>query len=160
MIEENLKFAALKRLELTLGLINIENVVAWADEIIMNTREPHHLFYDISLAGGKSPKEVAMLLGELEEKSESSEIPAIAFRRFVVARHAELMSGTISYDELASSLYNTVWQTGFKLPSDYLDFCSWVDDEFDLVRQGIKDRKAAEIELNDFCLKLIKEEKA
>lgn len=152
--------AALKRLELILGLISKENVIAWADEILTDTDDLPPQLYEISLAVNKSPKEVASLLRDLAEDADLAEISAIAFRQFAIARFKELEAGSVSPDKVAAILYEVAWKTDLILPTEYAEFCNWADDEFPLVRKGIKDRKSAEMALNEFYRSLIDEEKA
>ncbi len=152
--------AALKSLELIFGLISKEDVIAWADEIVMDVNDPPFQIYDISLAANKSPKEVASLLWELGENADIAEVSAIAFRRFAIALHKELEAGSVSPDEVATSLYRVAWRTDLILPAEYAEFCNWVDDEFALVRQGLKNRQPAETALSNFFRSLIDDEKA
>lgn len=152
--------AALKRLELLLGLISKDDVIAWADEIIAGTHDPPFQLYDISLAANRRSKEVESLLRELGEGADIAEVSATAFRRFAMARYRELEAGSVTPDRVAASLYALAWQTDLILPAEYAEFCNWVDDEFALVRQGIKERHAAEMALGDFLRSLIDDEKA
>lgn len=152
--------AALKRLELFLGLISKDGVIAWADEIVAGVDDPPFQLFDISLAGNKSAKEVASLLRELGEDADIEGVSATAFRRFAIARYKELEAGSVSSDEVAASLYKVAWQTDLILPMEYAEFCNWVDDEFALVRQGIKERPPAEMALNDFFRSIIDDEEA
>ena len=153
--------AALRRIEFILGLINKDDVIVWADEILNVANDIPFQLYDLSVAANKSTKEVLSLLRELAEGADIAEVSAdTAFRRFAIVRYKELEAGNVSADEVAASLYEVAWQTDITLPEEYTEFCNWVDDEFALVRQGIKERQPAEIALTDFLRSLIGSEKA
>jgi hypothetical protein len=152
--------ATLKRLELILGLISKEDVIAWADEIITGENAPPFQLYDISLGVRKTTKGLELLLCELGEGSDIASVSVAAFRYFAIARYKELEDGSASPDDIAKRLYEVAWQTDLILPEEHADFTNWIDDEFALVRQGIKKRPSAEITLRDFLRSFIDSEKA
>jgi hypothetical protein len=142
--------AEIKRLELLLGVIGVEEVVAWADGVISSVDKPPLPLIDISLSEAKSPQDVAALLKLLCDGVHRVEASTAAFRRFVISRHRDVISGNVSHDRLATDLYCISHQPDFELPADYAEYCNWVDDEFALVRQGVKERESAENTLNEF----------
>jgi hypothetical protein len=152
--------AELKRLELSLGLISKDDVIAWADEIIAETKNPLFQFYDISLAANRSTKDVELLLRDLREGADIAEVSEAAFRRFAISRLRELEAGNASPDKVAQDLYEVAWTMDLILPIEYTEFCNWIDDEFSLVRQGYKERHKAEMALRDFLRRLTNDPKA
>ena len=140
--------AAVKRLELILGYISKEDVISWADDIISKVKDPPFHIYDISLTQTKTSKEVASMLQELGEGSDIAEVSIIAFRHCAIKLFKDLEFGSISSDEVATALYEIGWKSDLVLPEEYADFTNWIDDEFALVRQGIKERRPAETVLS------------
>src|SRR5687768_5616643 len=55
--------AEFHRLALAIGLIGVDMVVAWADQVIALSPEPPIQLIDVSLAGSRYPDEVIALLG-------------------------------------------------------------------------------------------------
>lgn len=143
---------ALRRLEFLFGLVSKEDIVAWADDVLMRLESPPQFLYDLSLAGSKNDLDVSSLLRELSAGGDPTETYATAFRRFSRSLYQHLESGVLSPDEVAARLYKVAWQTDLQLPERVSQFCSWIDDEFELVRQGIKERDPAEKKLTDFLL--------
>jgi hypothetical protein len=152
--------AELKRLELFVGLISKDDVIAWVDEIIAGIKNPPFQLYDISLAANRSTKDVESLLRELRESADIAEVSAAAFRRFAISRLRELEAGSANPDKVAADLYEVAWNMDLILPLEYTEFCNWIDDEFSLVRQGYKERHAAEMALRDFLRSLTNDQKA
>ena len=93
------------------------------------------------------------MLGQLGDGGDPAEVAATVFHRFCRSLHHDLKSGMLKSDEVAHRLYRVAWQTELQVPEDSAQFCNWVDDEFALVRQGIKERGPAEDALLEFLRK-------
>jgi hypothetical protein len=145
MLEEEAHYYGIA---LAAGLLTKQEVIAWADEKIAALAEPPEILLDISLAENRGTGEVVDLLKNLI-KSNIDKVSTKSFERLALLLKKRLDKQKISTDEVASALY-ALWNQSAGLPEHYESFCLWVDDEFSLVRQGIKERSSAEEELSEF----------
>lgn len=144
MIEEDAKYY---ELGLVLGLFTRTEVIVWSDNLIKTIEKPSDNLIEISLSGQKSKNELCALLNRFDKVDKYKEISVSAFKRICSILRNRIDKKEMSFDEIAQKLYFVSKYPHILLPVDQEEFCNWVDDEFSLVRQGIKDRVSAEKKL-------------
>lgn len=147
MIEEEAKYY---ELGLVLGLFTRTEVIAWSDNLIKAIKKPSDNLIEISLSGQKSTNELCALLNRFDKVDKYKEISVSAFKRICSVLRNRIDKKEMSFDEVAQKLYFVSQYPHILLPVEQEEFCNWVDDEFSLARQGIKDRVSAEKELYNF----------
>lgn len=126
------------RLGLVAGIASVADAVAWADEVIMADPRPDSAILDVSLAAKQPAFEVAKLLGAVRGPVDLERAARLLLGRMLRLLDEEPRRG----GELAVSLYRLA--TNGALPDDRFGIEPYfLDDEFDLVRQGIYDSDAA-----------------
>jgi hypothetical protein len=145
MLEEEADYY---RLALAAGLLEKQEVIAWADEKIAGLDKPPTMLFDISLAKDRENGEIVNLLKSIS-KDNLDKISTNTFERILLLLKKRLDTQKVSTDDVAHALY-VLWGQTAGLAEHYERFCLWVDDEFSLVRQTIKERSSAEKELREF----------
>ncbi|MCP4525307.1 MAG: hypothetical protein GY833_05265 [Aestuariibacter sp.] len=157
MVETYEAEAKYLKLKLVLGLAEQNEVISWADKIIEENKVlPPHII-DLSLSGSKCLGETMVILDRIVDSDRIGEITVPTFEKILGDLYRHLESGRISSDKVAELLYDLSIRRDTTLPEEYESFCIWVDDEFALVRQGMKDREFAESELRKFLSQTIEE---
>ena len=133
---------------LSSGLIDRDEVIKWADQQIQKLDNPPPILYDITLSTKQGKGEIVELLKSLIN-TDLEKISVSIFERIVLLLKKLLDSKSISSDTVAENL-NILGLMSKGLPSEYQDFCLWIDDEFDLVRKSILKRAPLETELTKF----------
>ena len=149
MIAEEAKYY---ELGLILGLITKAEVISWSDNLIEILEKPPTQLLDISLSGQKSINELSALLNRFDKGDKYKEISVSAFKKIGTVLKEKIDKKELSFDEVAQKLYFVSQYSHISLIEEHEEFCNWVDDEFSLVNQGIKDRLSAEKDLYNFLL--------
>jgi hypothetical protein len=146
-------------LGLILGLISKAEVISWSDNMIAVLDKPPNNLLDISLSGQKSINELGALLNRFDKGEKFKEVSVSAFKKIGTVLKEKIDKKELSFDEVAQKLYFVSQYSQISLPEEYKEFCNWLDDEFSLVNQGIKDRLNAEKDLYNFLEILIENKK-
>ena len=150
--------AALKRLEILLGIITKEDVITWADDIIMQIDSPPAQLLEVSVAGNRSEKELSLLLRELSEGIDVAEMGTGVFRSYCGFLYKSLISNELSPNLIAERLYSLSYETVLKVPDEYAHFCSCINEDFNVFVRGSNRRKEAEEDLLKFLKQFAKPE--
>jgi len=112
-------------LALECGAMSKNDVVEWADNLILEIEEPDERLFDVSIAN--NTHDIISILKGFDTHNESKEVAKLAFGLF----HAALNDGRTSYDRVAKKLYDMAF-SGF-VPDEKIEskmMCYW-DELYD-----------------------------
>jgi hypothetical protein len=66
---------------LLLGLVAVDEVIAWADSVVASQEQPHTSIIEVSMAGGRPGWEVADLLDAVPGDGDKAMVQRIVFRK-------------------------------------------------------------------------------
>jgi hypothetical protein len=133
------------RLGIRGGWLLVRCAVAWADERIAQSPEPHPALLDISLAGTRPPNEVVSLLADVPGSADPIAVMRACLADLLRTVEREPALGRA----VAQWLY--VSATQGDLPEAHFGWQALaIDDEFALAAQGIGTSEAAQARLLAF----------
>ncbi|MCU0643561.1 MAG: hypothetical protein MUC94_04815 [bacterium] len=120
------------RVGLICGCVSKDEIISWADSIILESESADYVFFELSLSANKAFHEIALLLLEISQKHDHFN----ACRRVLgrMAYICEIRPQLINI--FARGLYELVIENSYDLPSD-LNFLLGIDDEYALAAEGI-----------------------
>ncbi|HSW53442.1 MAG TPA: hypothetical protein VLH59_00010 [Ignavibacteriaceae bacterium] len=132
MISKQKEQAEIFRHLLAAGFIKVEDVISWADSIIVKEREPDFEIIEISLSSSKPKVEVTSLLHKVKGDYNSVDV----IRKSMVEIHKVLVKEPIRGYEIAKWLIQLA-ESG-ELPEDEFNSEPYgILDSFDLARNKI-----------------------
>ena len=130
--------------KLLAGMLTEEEVVSWADELILSMENPPIEIIDLALEKNKhSQLKILSKLGAGDDNE--------AFEIFCKDQASVL--GKVDFFEVGNRLLSVHYSDPNGLDKQYRDFLVWLDDELDLVGNGVKGVKPAIQELREFLAK-------
>jgi hypothetical protein len=132
MITDSQKFEAESlRIALICGCVSKDEIINWADKIILENDKVDYVFIEISLSGKKPIQDIVSLLFQISNKHEHFNACRRVLGRMSFARETEPQS----LRRFASGLYQIVIENYYELPSDLI-FLMGIDDEYALADSG------------------------
>jgi len=132
MITGSHKFEAESlRIALICGCVSEDEIINWADEIILENEKVDYIFIEISLSGKKPIQDIVSLLFQISNKHEHFN----ACRRVLGRMSFACETGSQSLRRFAGGLYQIVIENSYELPSDLI-FLIDIDDEYALADSG------------------------
>lgn len=116
---------------LTNGLLDKNEVIKWADNIIVNDNEPDFFIIELSLCGHKSLNDIVSLLNEFigQEKTPVSGRVILGFM------HRQYLAGKITLRKVVGAVNWIVWQAD--LTDEEKSFMYGLDEDYDCAEEGI-----------------------
>jgi hypothetical protein len=119
------------RASLATDLLTKEEVIEWADKIIITDEQPDIFFIDLALSGSKSTKEILSYLNEYLD----FEKPAIPGRPLVGLLYKKYKSGEIDLTNAVRKLYQLNFEAIFTDEEE--SYLYTIEDELDCAKSGI-----------------------
>jgi hypothetical protein len=119
------------KLSLEAGLIDVKDVIAWADTVFAKVEYDDDLA-NVCMASKSSPKQMLSLLNSLIDDHE--EWPAA--RRVMIRMYEVLLQNPRRSREFTSFLEQFWNRHNYSVPED-IGFIAGIDDEFSLAEQGV-----------------------
>ena len=119
------------KLGLEAGIVEHEEVIDWADGILLNYDYDDDVA-NIALAANASPKELMSLLGKVIDDSDV----LVAIRCTMGSMYEILQAHPEKAHDFARFLENFWIQRGYEVPQD-MSFMAGIEDVFQLAEQGI-----------------------
>jgi hypothetical protein len=129
------------RIALINGIIDKQEIVKWADEIIQSDSEPDYFIIEVSLSGHKDTNELVYLLNEyIGEKK-----PSISGRVLLGLLYKQFIIQQINLKKVVTAIYWLVWNGELNEKDKYLLY--GLDNDYDLASSNITG-SLKEVELN------------
>lgn len=133
MITDLHKFEAESlRIALICGCVSKDEIINWADKIILENDEVDYIFIEISLSATKHIQDIESFLFQISNKHEHFNACRRVLGRMSFACETEPQS----LRRFASGLYQIAIENYYELPSDLI-FIMSIDDEYGLAVSGI-----------------------
>ncbi|HLP04237.1 MAG TPA: hypothetical protein VK152_02300 [Paludibacter sp.] len=116
---------------LTNGLLDKEEVIKWADNIITQDEEPDYFIIELSLCGHKSINDIVSLINEYVGQDK----PKISGRIFLGLLYRAYLTGHIKLDKVTRAIYWIVWED--RLTEDEKSLIYGIDEDYDCAIDGI-----------------------
>ena len=116
---------------LTNGLVDINEVIKWADNIIINDKEPDFFIIELSLCGHKKTIDIVSLLNEYI----GQEKPQISGRVILGFLYRQYLAGYITLKKVVGSINWIVWQAD--LTDEEKSLMYGLDEDYDCAEEGI-----------------------
>ena len=116
---------------LTNGLLDKNEVIKWADNIITNDNEPDFFIIELSLSGHKNLNDTVSLLNEYIGK----EKPQVSGRVILGFLHRQYLAGKITLRKVVGAVNWIVWQAD--LTDEEKSYMYGLDEEYDFAEEGI-----------------------
>jgi len=121
--------------------VAVEDVVSWADELILSMDTPPIEIIDLASARDKST--LLNILSKMGSGEDNEAFKRLCHEQPLVERKTEFF-------EVGNKLLTVHYSDSKNLELKYQEFLSWLDDELDLVGNGVKDVEPAIHELREF----------
>jgi hypothetical protein len=92
---------------LTIGLFTPEDIMKWADDVILKSKNPSRLFVEISLSDNKSIQHLIDAITEFITPNE----PLVEAKYFFLLLHIKYSSGLLPLEKIRSILYRLIFKT-------------------------------------------------
>lgn len=132
MTDERKAEAEALRVGLLAGINAIDDAIRWADSVIESEMKPHPTIIEVALAGSQPINRVLYLLEQVPGEADRSDALKVQMRMML----SRLEGDPTSAEAVAQHLYRLA-ATGDWPSASFGDEAYWLDDTFDLVRQGI-----------------------
>jgi hypothetical protein len=116
---------------LTNGLMDKNDVIKWADNIIINDNEPDFFIIELSLCGHKNLNDIISLLNEFI----GPEKPQVSSRVILGFVHRQYLVGKITLRKVVGVVDSIVWKTD--LTDEEKSFMYGLDDNYNCAEEGI-----------------------
>ena len=113
------------------GCVSKDEIINWADKIILENDKADYIFIEISLSAKKHIKDIESFLNQISNKHEHFN----ACRRVLGRMSFACETKPQSLRRFARGLYQIVIENYYKLPSDLI-FLMSIDDEYALAASG------------------------
>jgi len=119
------------RIALTNGLLDKNEIIKWADNIITSNNEPDYFIIELSLCGHKSANDIVSLLNEYIGQCK----PQISSRVILGFLYGQYIAGQLALRKVVGSIDWIIWQTD--LTEDEKSFMYGLDDNYNCAEEGI-----------------------
>ncbi len=116
---------------LTKGLLDKEEVIKWADNIITQDDKPDYFIIELSLCGHKSINDIISLINEYVGQDK----PKISGRIFLGLLYSAYLTGHVKLDKVTRAIYWIVWED--RLTEDEKSLIYGIDEDYDCAIGGI-----------------------
>ncbi len=127
-----------RALALRCGALTVDEIVVWADAVILEEPAVDPRLFDVSLA--KTPAAILSALNVFGASTEKPRVARLAFRFF----HASLVAGRADFSRIAKALYDMVGEHYVPYPGQGAPMWAFWDT-YDLATDGIA-RNVEEVE--------------
>ncbi len=119
------------RIGLTNGLLEKEEVINWADQIIQQSAQPDYFVIELSLCGHKSINDIVSLINEFAGEPK----PVVSGRVILGFAHRQYTKKLITLRKVTATIYWLVWQG--ELSETEKSFMYSLDEDLDCAESGI-----------------------
>ena len=133
-----------------MGVITKDEVIMWADTQLLQFEKPPFSLIEVSAVTHESMQTILGLLRRVGDEFTRKHVASRAFEEVRKRLLEALETHRLSHDEVAERLYQLSMQLDVFLEPAIQEFCSRIDDGFQLVRSGVTFRGDAERALNAF----------
>jgi len=119
-----------RALALRCGALTVDEIVAWADAVILEEPAVDPRLFDVSLA--KTPAAILSALNAFGPPQETSLVARLAFRFF----HISLVAGRADFSRIAKALYDMAGEDFVPYPGQGAPMWAFWDT-YDLATDGI-----------------------
>jgi hypothetical protein len=119
------------RLCLMKGLLDKQEVIRWADDIILQDEQPAYFVIELSLCGSKSVKDMVSLIHSFVGEPR----PVVSGRVILGFLFAQYSQKVISLRTVTAAIYGLLWETEWNETEKR--FMYGLDDAFDCAVNGI-----------------------
>jgi hypothetical protein len=132
------EIAEVFRQGICIGFYEPQEVIKWADSVILNTEKPDSHIIELSMAGNQVAKNISSILSDYCNEGESDIATKVILGKLAMRLKNNINEAPI----IANMLYSLILLKGYE---DDLQKFNGYDDEFDLIELGVSRNKKDEL---------------